>query len=82
MIGSVEIYWKNEIGWTHKHKWRIPRNGEHHYMPGDNNRAPARLIANKETGHNIYDINRGVTYRNINTELITVIPRTIISRKL
>ena len=47
-----------------------------------NNREPARLVANKETGHNIYDIKRGKTYRNINTELITVIPRTNISRKL
>ena len=43
---------------------------------------PVRLVENKETGHNIYDIKRGETYRNINTELIYVIPITTISRKL
>ena len=82
MIGFVKIYWKNEIGWTHKRKLRITRNDENHYTWEYNNREPARLVANKETGHNIYDIKRGEMYININTELITVRPRTNISRKL
>ena len=50
-------------------------------MQGYINRAPASLVANKETGHNIYDIKRGETYRNIYTKLLIVRPKTTISRK-
>ena len=49
---------------------------------GDSGTLTLTFVNSFDTGHNIYDINRGVTYININTELITVIPREIISRKL
>ena len=67
LIGFVKIYWKNEIGWTHKRKLRITRNDENHYTWEYNNMEPARIVANKETYHNIYDIKRGEMYININT---------------
>ena len=39
-------------------------------MLGYNNRARSRLVANKETSHNIYYIKRGGKYINTNSETI------------